>query len=56
MREAARSLKADVEVGKQLVLLDQFVIKLPDVNSHKFHVTKGEVDVILNLRKIDAYM
>ena len=51
MREAARSLKADVEVGKQLVLLDQFVIKLPDVNSHKFHVTKGEVDVFFKSKK-----
>jgi hypothetical protein len=43
MRQAARSVKADVQAGKQLVVVNQFVVKLPDVNSHKFHITEGEV-------------
>ena len=45
MREAATLLRADVQAGKKLVVVNQFVLKLPDVNSHKFHVTEGEVDL-----------
>ena len=43
MRDAALLLKADVQAGKQLLIVDQFVLKLPDVNSHRYHVTEGEV-------------
>ena len=45
MREAAALLKADLQAGKKLAIVNQFAIKLPDVNSHKFHTTEGEVDI-----------
>ena len=44
MRDAALLLKADVQAGKQLLIVDQFVLKLPDVDSHRYHVTEGEVE------------
>ena len=43
MREAATLLKENMLAGKKLKIVDQFAIKLPDVNSHKFHATEGEV-------------
>ncbi|CAB4043203.1 Hypothetical predicted protein, partial [Paramuricea clavata] len=42
MREAAASLKADLQAGTKLAIIDQFAIKLPNINSHKFHTTEGE--------------
>ncbi len=43
MREAAGSLKSDLQAKKKLKILDVFVLKLPDVDSHRFHLTEGEV-------------
>ena len=49
MREAASLFKSDLQAEKQLVIVDQFLIKLPDVDSHKFHPTEGEVDNLLKM-------
>lgn len=46
MRDAALSLKADVQAGKQLLVVNQFILKLPDVNSHRYHATEGEVEYL----------
>ena len=43
MREAAASFKSDLKCGKKLDILDVFVLKLPDADSHRFHLTEGEV-------------
>ena len=43
MREAAASFKSDLKSGKKLEILDVFVLKLPDADSHRFHLTEGEV-------------
>ena len=48
MREAAASLKSDLEAGKKLKILDMFVLKLPNVDSHRFHLTEGEVNCMKN--------
>ena len=45
MREASISLKSDLQAGKQLKFVDVFVLKVPDVASHRFHLTEGEVHV-----------
>ena len=44
MREASISLKSNLQAGKQLKF-DVFVLKVPDVASHRFHLTEGEVHV-----------
>ena len=49
MREAASLFKSDLQAEKQLMIVDQFFIKLPDADSHKFHVTEGEVDNLLKI-------
>ena len=43
MREAAASFKSDLKSGKKFEILDVFVLKLPDADSHRFHLTEGEV-------------
>jgi hypothetical protein len=43
IRDAAASFKADLQAGKKMTIVNQFAIKLPPVNSHKFHTTEGEV-------------
>ena len=45
MRTAAALLKEDLKAGKELVVVDEFQIKFPEVNSHQFHTTEGEVYV-----------
>ena len=45
MRTAAALLKEDLKAGKELVVVDEFQIKFPEVNSHQFHTTEGEVCV-----------
>ena len=43
MRTAAALLKEDLKAGKEPVVVDEFQIKFPEVNSHQFHTTEGEV-------------
>ena len=45
MREASISLKSDLQAGKQLKFVDVYVLKVPDMASHRFHLTEGEVHV-----------
>jgi hypothetical protein len=43
MREVASLLKTDLQEEKKLEVIDQFLLKLPGVESHEFHTTQGEV-------------
>ena len=45
MRTAAALLKEDLKAGKEPVVVDEFQIKFPEVNSHQFHTTEGKVCV-----------
>jgi hypothetical protein len=56
MREAAISFKSDLQSGKELDIVDTFVLKLPDVSSHKFHITEGEVHTIGHIGSVCYYL
>ena len=43
MRGEAASFKSDLKSGKKLEILEVLVLKLPDADSHRFHLTVGEV-------------
>jgi hypothetical protein len=43
MRQAASLLKTDLQEENKLEVTDQFLLKLPGVESHEFHTTEGEV-------------
>jgi hypothetical protein len=43
MRTAAALLKEGLKAGKELLVIDEFCIKFPEVTSHQFHTTEAEV-------------
>ena len=48
MQENTAMLKAALESRKEVQLVDEFHLKLPDVSSHRYHVTTdGEVRCIV---------
>ena len=43
MRSMSASLKTDMKSEKDIKIIEEFVLKLPANNSHRYHVIEGEV-------------
>ena len=49
MRSKSAEIKADIQSGKNINVVEEFMLKLPGKNSHQYHMIDGEVRSIMCL-------